>query len=220
MTQIAQRYRQLRAEVPANVAIVAVSKFQPREAIDDAVAAGIRDFGENYVQEAIRKFTQHDTAPTLHFIGHVQTNKAKAIAKAFDVVQSVDRLDAALALSKAAVSLRKQLKVLLQLNISPTERFGCPAADAERFAEALRTLPGLHLDGVMAIGPITGERDALLDAFGGAADLWRRIGGETLSIGMSGDWREAIEAGSTMIRVGTAIFGPRPARKASNSVSS
>lgn len=211
---IAERYAALRAEVPSRVDIVAVTKFQPADAVSEAIAAGVTDIGENYVQEARAKRDAYGSARK-HFIGHVQTNKAKAIAGAFDVIQSVDRIEAASALAKAASSLEKRLPVLLQVNISPTERYGCAPAEAERLAESIRAFNSLLLTGVMAIGPMTEDRTAISRAFESAANVFRRIGGTTLSIGMSGDWREAVEAGSTMIRVGTTIFGPRPARPAS-----
>jgi pyridoxal phosphate enzyme (YggS family) len=213
---IAQRYAELRAAVPSHVTIVAVTKFQPIEAVREALAAGVTDIGENYVQEAR---TKYDTvsAARKHFIGHIQTNKAKAIAATFDMVQSVDRADAAAALAKAAAALEKRLPVLLQLNISPSERFGCPPADAPGLAERIHSYESLDLQGVMAIGPITDDASEILRAFRSAADVCARIGGKTLSLGMSGDWRIALEAGSTMIRVGSTIFGPRPARPASKS---
>jgi pyridoxal phosphate enzyme (YggS family) len=159
MSTIGERYAQLRATVPPHVTIVAVSKFQPVEAIREAVAAGVTDLGENYVQEARRKFDAafprhgEPIEPRKHFIGHIQTNKAKAIAATFDVVQSVDRLEAADALAKAARGLDKCLCVLLQLNISPSERFGCSPEEAPRLAELIRTHESLDLRGVMAIGP-------------------------------------------------------------------
>lgn len=201
--------------MPAHVAIVGVSKFQPAAALAEAAAAGLRDVGENYVQEARRKFAIGPAGVRKHFIGHVQTNKAKAIAETFDVVQSVDRIEAALALSSAAHHAGKTLEILLQLNISPSERYGCPPELAEALAVKLRELPGLHLNGVMAIGPLTEDRDTLRQSFALAAAARERIGGAVLSLGMSADWREAVAAGSTMVRIGTAIFGPRPAVRAS-----
>jgi hypothetical protein len=190
------------------VTLVGVSKKQPLEAIRTAIDAGLADVGENYVQEAKAKFAGLP-AVRKHFIGHLQTNKAKAVAEQFDVVQSVDRVEAGAALSKAAGGLGKSLPVLLQVNISPSERFGCPPAEAERLAEALRSLPGLRLDGIMAIGPDTADSDEISKAFELAAKTFDRVGGSTLSIGMSGDWRQAVRAGSTMIRLGTALFGSR-----------
>lgn len=183
-----------------------------REAID----AGAVDFGENYVQEAKAKFEGID-APGVrkHFIGHVQTNKAAAIASIFDIVQSVDRLDAARALATGAKKAGKALEVFLQVNVSPTERFGCAPEETSELAGAIRALPELRLTGVMAIGPITDDRALLTQAFATAAQVRERIAVPELSIGMSGDWEQAVQAGSTMIRIGTAIFGPRPAARAS-----
>ena len=197
---------------PASVTLVGIGKGQPVEAISAAIGAGLTDLGENYLQEARRKFAQLP-AVRKHFVGHLQTNKAKAVAEVFDVVQSVDREQAAVALSKAAHEAGKELPVLMQLNISPLERFGCPPAEADRLAETVRRQPGLRLDGVMAIGPLGADRDAILRAFELAAKTLARIGGSTLSIGMSGDWREAVQAGSTMLRIGTALFGSRPAKE-------
>ena len=170
------------------------------------------DIGESYLQEALRKIPSLPQARK-HFVGHLQTNKAKAIAAQFDVVQSVDRAAAGIALSKAAVEAGKTLPVLLQLNVSPVERLGCPTARAEELAEVLRGQPGLRLEGVMAIGPLTLDRDEILRAFELAAKTLTRIGGSTLSVGMSGDWREALRAGSTMLRIGEALFGPRAAKE-------
>lgn len=217
MATIAERYVRLRAEVPANVTIVAVTKFQPVEAVREAIAAGVSDVGENYVQEARTKYCHPEISVgvTKHFIGHIQTNKAKAIAATFDIVQSVDRIEAGLALSKAASALGKRLPVLVQVNISPSERYGCPPEDAERLAEQLRELESLNVQGIMAIGPMTADRERIRAAFDEAALIHRRVGGETLSIGMSGDWMQAVQAGSTMIRVGSTIFGPRPTRPVS-----
>ena len=128
---------------------------------------------------------------------------------AFDVVQSVDRAEAGIALGRAAQERGSVLPVLLQLNITPSERFGCRPDHAERLAETLRGQAGLRLEGVMAMGPLGAERDAILRAFELAAKTLARIGGSTLSIGMSGDWREALQAGSTMLRIGEALFGQR-----------
>ncbi len=217
-TTIRERFERLRAEVDAeliacgreagSVTILGVSKKQPASAIVEAVLAGVTDIGENYVQEAKEKFAALPPVRK-HFIGHVQTNKAKAIAQLFDVVQTVDRIEAARALAKAAQGAQRTLSVLVQVNISPTERFGCPPEEAEALAEAIRAEPSLALDGVMAIGPISDDLGEIERAFGVAAKTFARVGGSTLSIGMSGDWREAVRAGSTMVRIGTALFGER-----------
>ncbi|HEV3092304.1 MAG TPA: YggS family pyridoxal phosphate-dependent enzyme [Candidatus Cybelea sp.] len=218
MSGIAARLRTLRSAIdeelaaigrePGSVTLVGVSKRQPVAAIVEAVAAGLADIGESYLQEAREKLPRLPPVRK-HFIGHLQTNKAKGVAAAFDVVQSVDRAPAGIALSKAAVELGKSLPVLLQLNVSPGERFGCMPHEAPRLAELLRGQAGLRLEGVMAIGPVDGDRDAISRAFDLAAKTLELIGGSTLSIGMSGDWQEALRAGSTMVRVGEALFGPR-----------
>ena len=188
--------------------MVGVAKRQPAAAVAEAIGAGLRDVAQNYVQEARAAFP---TLPPVrkHFIGHVQTNKAKALVELFDLVQSVDRLEAGVALAKAARAKGRTLAVLLQLNISPVDRFGCPPAQAEGLAEALRAQDGLRLEGVMAIGPMTRNRDEILRAFEQAAKTFAAVGGTTLSVGMSGDWREALQAGSTMLRIGEALFGER-----------
>ncbi len=222
MDGIRQRLDALRAAIddelracgraPGSVRILGVSKKQPAAAIAQAALAGLEAVGENYVQEAVAKFADPVLAGVSiekHFIGHVQTNKAKAIVDAFDVVQSVDRADAAHALGRAAVRAGRVLRVLLQLNISPSERFGCPPADAARLAASIVAEPGLRLEGVMAIGPLDVRPDETYAAFVLAAKTFASIGGSTLSIGMSGDWREAVRAGSTMVRIGTALFGER-----------
>lgn len=216
MTPIAQNVARFFSDLQAEAGacgravprVVAVTKRQSVAAIAEAIGAGVTDVGENYLQEAREKFDA--LAPVRkHFIGHLQTNKAKAIAAAFDVVQSVDRIEAGAALSRAARAAGRTLDVLVQINVSPVDRFGAPPEDAERLAEGLRALPGLRLDGLMAIGPVATGRDEILRAFELAAKTFARIGGSTLSIGMSGDWREAVRAGSTMLRIGTALFGAR-----------
>ena len=219
---IAERVERLRREVAeaarsakrdqAEIAIVAVSKLKPRSAVDAAYAAGIRAFGENHVQEALPKLAGLPSDAERHFIGHIQTNKAKTIANEFDLVQSVDRLAAGAALAKAARTLGKRVRVLIQLNVSSQERQGVAPSDAPKLAEQLRA-EGLDVAGTMAMAPFTQDRVAIRDAFLRAAEAHQRIGGSILSLGMTADWREAIAQGSTMIRIGTAIFGPRIPKK-------
>ena len=218
VSDVQERYRALRSAIDeearrcgrdaSGITLVGISKRQPAETVAAAIGAGLSDVGESYLQEARQKFPALP-AVRKHFVGHLQTNKAKAVASEFDMVQSVDRAQAGTALSKGALEAGKELPVLLQLNVSPAERFGCPPAHADRLAETLRGQASLRLEGVMAIGPLTDDRDAILRAFELAAKTLARIGGSTLSIGMSGDWREAVRAGSTMLRIGEALFGQR-----------
>jgi pyridoxal phosphate enzyme (YggS family) len=204
--QVAAACRQAGRD-PASVRIVGVTKAQPSEAVLRAIEAGIHEIGENYVQEARPKFA--GLPPVLkHFLGHVQTNKAKAIVDAFDVVQSIDRIDAGRAVAKAALGAGRPVTTLVQVNVSPTERYGVAPVEAPRLAQQLRE-EGLEVDGVMAIGPNTADRAAVSRAFELAASVFAKVGGSTLSIGMSSDWREAIASGSTMLRLGTALFGAR-----------
>src|SRR5471030_3135379 len=134
-----------------SVRILGVTKTQSREAVLAAIAAGLTDVGENYVQEARDKYAGLPLAVRKHFIGHMQTNKAKLIATLFDVVQSIDRLDAGLAVAKAARAIGKTPRVLIQVNISPTDRFGAEPGEAPGLAQRLRD-EGVEVDGVMAIG--------------------------------------------------------------------
>ncbi len=218
-SSIATRFERVREDLaaharacarnPDDIDVLVVTKQQSTAAIIEVIAAGATQIGENYVQEARTKFADLPSVRR-HYIGHIQTNKAKALVELFDCVQSVDRLDAIIALDRAATAIGKRLSVLLQVNISPTDRFGCAPAEVESLAEAVRASTSLACDGIMAIGPT--DPAAVPDAFALAAACVARIGGRTLSLGMSGDWREAVAAGSTMIRLGTAIFGPRIAR--------
>src|SRR5262249_2003981 len=152
---------------PGSVRIVGVTKKQSRDRVLAAIAAGIDEIGENYVQEARPKYAGLPPVRK-HFIGHVQTNKAKALVETFDVVQSIDRLEAGLAVAGAARSLGRRVAALVQLNVSPTERFGIAPSDAPRLAARLRE-EGLEVDGVMAIGPLSADRAMISRAFAEAA---------------------------------------------------
>ena len=193
---------------PAAISLVGVTKRQPRESVVAAIEAGLSDIAENYVQEARAKYV--DLPPVRkHFIGHVQTNKAKAIVELFDVVQSIDRFDAGRAIARAQRAAGKKLSALIQINVSPSERFGVAPDEAPALADRLRREEELEIDGVMAIGPLTADPAAIARAFESAERTFARVGGSTLSLGMSADWPEAVAHGSTMLRLGTAIFGAR-----------
>jgi len=215
---VGERYRCLRRAIdeelaacgrrPGEVTLVGVAKRQAPEKVAAAIAAGLGDVGENYMQEARRAFAALPPVRK-HFIGHLQTNKAKAVAELFDLVQSVDRSEVASALDRAARGLGKRLPVLVQINVSPSERFGCSPEEAPGLADAVRALSGLAFEGLMALGPAVADRNEISRAFALAAKTFDRVGGTTLSIGMSDDWREAVRAGSTMVRIGSALFGRR-----------
>jgi pyridoxal phosphate enzyme (YggS family) len=198
------------------VTLVAVSKSQPVESIRDAHAAGCRDFGENYVQEAIAKIAAlGDTPARWHFIGRLQTNKAREVAASFDWVHGVDRARLAAALSKARPAERGDLNVCLQVNISgePTKG-GVKPGEALGLAREVAPMAGIRLRGLMGMASATADPRAQRAQFAVLRRTLEEIRAEglpvdTLSMGMSGDFEAAIAEGSTMVRIGTAIFGER-----------
>ncbi len=203
------------------VAIVAVSKTQPPEAIRAAFAAGCRDFGESYVQEALPKIAALSDLPlTWHYIGHLQTNKARDIAQRFDWVHGVDRTRAAAALAKARPAGRDPLNVCIQVNISAeATKGGVDPSQALVLAREVAAMPGLRLRGVMGMASPAREAKERRRQFAllrKAADGIRAdgIAIDTLSMGMSDDFEDALAQGATMVRIGTAIFGERKNKKA------
>ena len=212
MSSIAERLAEVRARIPAGVTLVAVSKTQPPEAIREAYAAGQRDFGENYAQEWRTKAEQLADLPDLvwHFIGSLQTNKAKYLAGAVQWVHTVDRAELARELSKRCAQRGATMRVLLEVNVAREEqKAGCAPEDAAALASDVRALPGLELRGLMCIPPAEGDPRP---HFAALRTLGRQLQLPDLSMGMSGDWREAVAEGSTIVRIGTAIFGARPPR--------
>jgi PLP dependent protein len=202
------------------VSLVAVSKGQSVASIRAAYAAGQRAFGENYLQEALAKIAQlKDLALEWHFIGPLQSNKTAAIAQHFDWVQSLDRDKIAQRLSDARPAHLPPLHICLQVNIgNESSKQGLSPPQVLPLAETVRALPRLRLRGLMAIPepePALAaarfrELRALLDRLNA-----RGFGLDTLSMGMSDDFESAIACGSTMVRIGTAIFGPRQSKRVS-----
>lgn len=202
------------------ITLVAVSKTFPAEAVLAAADCGQRHFGENYLQEAVGKIGQiRQQAPqhhlSWHFIGPIQSNKTRPIAEHFDWVQSVERLKVAQRLSEQRPASLPPLNVLLQVNVSgEATKSGVAPAELMPLAGAVGTLPNLRLRGLMAIpepGADPAAQRAPLQQMCTLFEALRRDhpGCDTLSMGMSADLEAAIEAGSTMVRIGTAIFGPR-----------
>ncbi|WCE04680.1 YggS family pyridoxal phosphate-dependent enzyme [Pseudoxanthomonas sp. JBR18] len=199
--------------------LVAVSKFQPAQAVADLAAAGQRVFGENYVQEAQAKQAELNRPDLVwHLIGHLQSNKAALAAELFDWVQTVDRPKLVGALAQARQPERGPLNVLIQVNIDDeASKHGCAPQDIDALAAAITAQPALALRGLMAI-PAPHEDPALRRAaFARMKQLFdtlaaQHAGVDTLSMGMSEDCALAVAEGATMVRVGTALFGPRPAK--------
>ncbi|MBK5004857.1 YggS family pyridoxal phosphate-dependent enzyme [Pseudomonas sp. S32] len=198
---------------PASVHLLAVSKTKPASAIREVHAAGVRDFGENYLQEALTKQQQLGDLPLIwHFIGPIQSNKTKAIAEHFDWVHSVDRLKIAQRLSEQRPTGLAPLNICLQVNVSGEDsKAGCAPTDLPALAEAIAALPNLQLRGLMAIPEPTEDRAAQEAAFERLRQLQEGLGLglDTLSMGMSHDLEAAIAQGATWVRIGTALFGAR-----------
>ncbi|RMI02728.1 YggS family pyridoxal phosphate-dependent enzyme [Stutzerimonas nitrititolerans] len=198
---------------PDTVGLLAVSKTQPAEAIREANGAGLSDFGENYLQEALEKQARlADLALTWHFIGPIQSNKTRAIAEHFDWVHSVDRLKIAQRLSEQRSTELPPLNVCLQVNVSgEASKSGCAPQDVAELARTIATLPNLRLRGLMAIPEPTDDRAEQHAAFARLRQLQQALALEldTLSMGMSQDLEAAIAEGATWVRIGTALFGAR-----------
>ena len=201
---------------PDSVTLVAVTKAKTAESVRQAATAGVTDFGENYLQEALAKMDQlGDLQLVWHFIGGIQSNKTRAIAERFHWVQSLDRLSVARRLSEQRPFHAPPLNVCIQVALIPESTKGGIAPDAlAGLAAAVAALPRLKLRGLMCVPPPQADpaaeravfallREALLDLNAGGLKL------DTLSMGMSADFESAIAEGATLVRIGTALFGSR-----------
>ena len=202
---------------PAGVTLVAVSKTQPAQAVAEVRLAGVSDFGENYVQEAVAKqLLVPPTGTVWHFIGQLQANKTRTVAASFDWVHTLDRLRLAARLSDQRPATMEPLNVCLQVMLEPEPGKGGVAPDAlAELAAAVAGLPRLRLRGLMCIPPETTDETLARRRFGRLRELRDELNAaghqlDTLSMGMSGDFVPAILEGATHVRVGTAIFGARP----------
>jgi len=202
---------------PQEITRIVVTKFHPADLVRDLLALGVTEFGENRQQELTLKADEIGAARGIrwHFIGQAQTNKARAVRAAAQVVHSVDRDRLADALDAAAEEGDPALDVLLQVNLTDDPgRGGVAPADLERLAEHVGGCPTLRLRGLMAVAPLD---EAPADAFARVARLSERLraidpDARWISAGMTGDFEEAIAAGATHLRIGSAITGPRPER--------
>lgn len=205
---------------PAEISLLAVSKTFGPDHVVAATRAGLRAFGENYVQEGVDKIARvREAVPDLslswHFIGPIQSNKTRPLAEAFAWVHSIDRLKLAQRLSEQRPALLPALNVLLQVNISgELTKSGVPAADVPALAASIATLPRLRLRGLMTIPAPAAEQQAQRAPFARLRVLFESlqqsgIAVDTLSMGMSDDLEAAILEGATLVRIGTAIFGQR-----------
>lgn len=205
---------------PASVTLLAVSKTHPVARIEQAMAAGQRAFGENYVQEALAKMdvlASMENPPEWHLIGPLQSNKTRVVAERFEWVQTVDRARIASRLAEQRPVHLPALNVLIQVNVSgEASKSGVPIGEVNDIAQAVAALPRLRLRGLMAIPePGSGAAAQFIQMKALYEALRQPYRLDTLSMGMSGDMEAAIAAGATMVRIGTAIFGERqPERSA------
>jgi hypothetical protein len=208
------------ARPPGEVTLVAVSKTHPPSAVREAFAAGVRDFGENRVQEAEAKIEASADLAAFglrwHLVGHLQSNKARRAAELFDVVQSLDSLEIARRLGRHAAEAGRTLRALVQVDLAGEEtKFGLEEARLLPALAALRDAPGLRVEGLMVLPPFLADPEAVRPFFRRLRALAERARGEgllaggELSMGMSHDFEAAVEEGATIVRVGTAIFGER-----------
>ncbi len=219
-SSLAFRIAAIRSSLPDSVKLIAVTKQVPPEAMRSAYAAGIRDFGENRIQEAASKQTElQDLSDiTWHFIGNLQPNKAKKAIEQFRWIHSVDNLKLAERLNQLAQQLEVSPLVCLQVKILPDpNKSGWSVPQLLADLPALNQCKNLQIQGLMTIPPLGLDDSAILNVFNSTRELakeiheqnWSNIQMQHLSMGMSGDYQLAVQAGATMVRLGTILFGER-----------
>ncbi|MDI9339225.1 MAG: YggS family pyridoxal phosphate-dependent enzyme [Sediminibacterium sp.] len=219
-TTVANRLQNIKASLPLHVTLIAVSKTKPIESILEAYTSGHRDFGENYVQELVDKYAQLPKDIRWHFIGHLQSNKAKYIVPFTHLIHGIDSLSLLKEVNKQALKNNKIQDCLLQVHIAKEEtKFGFDASELEDPAtlNTLATFSNIRIRGLMAMASNTNDTEHLKAEFTGLKTLFNilkthaipNLNMEILSCGMSSDYPLAIAHGSTMIRIGSSIFGER-----------
>ena len=200
------------------VQLIAVTKTHPFSLIKECHDAGITAIGENRIQEASKKFASFDSMPDLarRFIGHLQSNKVNKCLELFDTIDSVDSVKLLKRISNIALQQERTIHVLLEINTSgETQKHGFLPDQLDEISECLN-LPSINIEGLMTVGPLTVDKEKIRDSFKQLRALKKKINQSViqsdmleLSMGMSGDFEIAVEEGSTMIRLGTALFGKR-----------
>lgn len=227
MSEIEENLSRLRAKIfkacekvkrnPQEIKIVAVTKNVSVEKIEQALACGIEIIGENKVQEAQAKYDRMDKKALWHLVGHLQTNKVKKALEIFDMIQSVDSLNLAEEIDRRAKEKDKIFPILIEVNTSgePT-KYGVKPEQTENLIREMQKLENLKIRGLMTVGPASEDKQKVRQAFRQLRVIYEKLERvkipnlhlEYLSMGMSSDFEEAIEEGSNMLRIGTAIFGP------------
>ena len=211
----AENFRAIRAELDDKIILVAVTKNHGVELMREAIDAGATDIGENRVQEAAEKFPTLDRQVTRHLIGHLQTNKVKPAVKLFDVIHSLDSVKLTAELDKAASSIGKVQDVLIQINIArEPQKSGVLLEDFDELLQAVDDAKNLRLRGLMMIAPNLPDVEDCRPLFRQMRTLFDKLKSsrsafDMLSMGMTHDYKIAVEEGANVVRIGTAIFGDR-----------
>jgi pyridoxal phosphate enzyme (YggS family) len=208
----------IRRQLPPGVELVAAAKTRTAAEILEAVEAGVKIVGENYVQEAAGVFPAVGRRARWHFIGHLQTNKVKRAVEIFDLVETVDSVALGREIDKRSAAAGKTMDILIEVNSGrEPQKAGVLPEEAEPLVRALASFPNLRVLGLMTMGPFEGDPEDSRPYFKETKKVWDELkalaipGAEMrhLSMGMTNSWRVAVEEGATMVRIGTAIFGPR-----------
>ncbi|MCI5805433.1 MAG: YggS family pyridoxal phosphate-dependent enzyme [Clostridium sp.] len=203
---------------PKEITLIAVSKTKPLENIEELIEIGVEDFGENKVQELCDKYEHVSQPVRFHLIGHLQTNKVKYIVDKACLIHSVDSLKLAQTIQKEAAKKQVIAQILIEVNVAEEDsKFGLHAEDVIPFIQEISTMPNLHVNGLMTIAPFVDDPEDNRKYFRTLKQLSLDITSKNidnidmnvLSMGMTNDYKVAIEEGATMVRVGTAIFGAR-----------
>jgi hypothetical protein len=212
MFNVEENLKQLQEEIaPYTPNIIAVTKYFGIEGIEDAYQAGLRDFGESRIPESIEKINslkdEIRNNSKFHLIGHLQKNKAKKAVESFDFIHSVDSIELAKKISQEALEIGKIQKVFLQVNnAEEPQKYGFLKSELYKNFDEIVKLEGLDVIGLMNIAPLTEDREVISDLFSEVRKIRDNLGLKELSMGMSNDYKEAVENGATYIRVGRKLF--------------
>lgn len=214
MAGIKDNARRILREIPPLVELVAAAKGRSAADILEAIEAGVKIIGENYVQEAEEKFSVIGATAKWHFIGHLQKNKARKAARIFDMIETVDSVEIALAVDKACAEIGKAMPVLIEINSGREQnKSGVLPEKAEDLIKNISGLSNIKVSGIMTMGPLSGGPEGCRPYFKETRELFDRIrinyDIKYLSMGMSGSYRIAVQEGANLVRIGTAIFGPQ-----------
>jgi hypothetical protein len=218
MNEIKQNLKKIFAELPEGVELVAAAKTRTAEEILQAIDAGIKKIGENYVQESLKVIEKIGNKAQWHFIGHLQTNKVKYVVPVYDMIETVDSIKLAKEIDKQARKNNKIMPVLIEVNSGhEPQKFGVMPENTEKLLKAISSLPNIKIMGLMTMGPRFGDPEKARPYFKETKKIFDKIKSANipnvemkyLSMGMSNSYKIAIEEGANIVRIGTKIFGER-----------